>query len=186
MTSPPDRPIGRGGWLFAAGLCLGGVLLLQGSPRAEAPECELARDQLERRLLALEQRQSALRASLAAESARARLITQRAERHAPGASEQVARRLRPEVEALGAELFAVECDRQPCVVAIGFGRGEAGARTPTLSRLRQLLSVEDRHDQVVMVDELVLMLAPVGPDAQPGADSARMARLLAEVMEGVR
>lgn len=186
MTSAPESPIGRWAWLLAAGLCCGGLLLMQSSPRAQPPDCAAERAKLSARLSSLEARKDALQATLAAESARARLISLRAERHAPGRAAQLGDKLRPSVEAAGAALLAAECDRQPCVVAIGFTPGAEGARTPTLRHLRQLLRVDDRHDQVVAVDDLVLMLSPVGPEATPGADSARLARLLADVMEGVR
>jgi hypothetical protein len=185
-TSAAETPIGRWGWLFAAGLCCGGLLLLQSSPRAQPPDCAQDRAQASARLAALEHRKDTLQAAFAAESARARLIEQRAERHAPGEATAVGDRLRPAIEGAGAALLAVECDRQPCVAAIAFPPGAEGARTPTLKRLRAALQVDDRHDQVVAVDGLVVVVSPVGPAASPGADSARLARLLADVMEGVR
>jgi hypothetical protein len=183
-------PAGRWAWVAALGLVLAGGLLFPGAPRAQERSCEAELDQLAARLDQAERRADAARASLAAEQSRARTLPTAAMGAAPGTNgglpPRVMQRLRPALEATGAELLAAECDAQPCVVAIRFPRVQASALTPRLVRMRSALGVDDRHDQVVGIGGVVLLVSPVGPGATPGEDAARLARLLAEVAEEVR
>lgn len=184
------NPAGRWAWVAALGLVLAGGLLFPAAPRAQERSCEAELDALAGRLEQAERRADAARASLAAEQSRARSLPTAGTGAALGTNgglpPRVMQRLRPALEATGAELLAAECEAQPCVVAISFPRAQAAALTPRLVRMRAALGVDDRHDQVVGIGGVVLLVSPVGPGATPGEDAARLARLLAEVAEELR
>lgn len=185
-----SSPTSRWAWAAALGLVLAGGLLFPAAPRAQERSCEAELDALAARLDHAERRADTARASLAAEQSRARSLPTAGPGAAPGTNgglpPRILQRLRPALQATGAELLAAECEAQPCVVAISFPRAQASALTPRLVRMRAALGVDDRHDQVVGISGVVLLVSPVGPGATPGEDAARLARLLAEVAEELR